>query len=358
MGNEPKTGIELRQNSNASYSLALLLAVGLLHGVAATSALAQSCAKTSTVRIQEWTGDIINMVPWVAEEKGMFRKQCLDVKFVPMVGGPLGIAAIVSNSIEFSNNPADNIIRPRSKGVDVRITSNMYAGAPMALVVRSGQSLPSLSQGYPAVMKDLAGKKIGVTALGGTMEALMRSAFEGAGMDPMSATYVAVGGVGTAVPALKAATVDGAMMFGTGPEIAEALGVGVIVLDLRKDGVGPKALKGLRGGMHGWNAHGPYIDKNPDVVAAFTKANNEAITWIQSAQNRDELYRIVGVRMPLDAVPNREATLKRIVDINSEMLGIGTSKESVAGWNNLLMHLRQIATPIPYEDLVWKTGRP
>lgn len=343
--------------SKARTTVAMAVVAALLQGVA-SSVSAQACPKVSTVRIQEWTGDIINIVPWVAEAKGLFKKECLDVKFVPMVGGPLGIQAIVAGSIDFSNNPADNIIRPRSKGVDVRITSNMYTGAPMALVLRSGVEIPSMSRGYPAIMKDLAGKKIGVTALGGTMEALVRTAFEGAGMDPMSATFVAVGGVGTAVPALKAATVDAVMMFGTGPEIAEALGVGKIILDLRTEGVGPKALQGLRGGMHGWNAAGTYVDKNPEVIAAFTKANNAAIAWIQSRSNRDELYKIVSARMPLQGVPDRDVTLKRIVDINAEMLSIGTTRESINGWNNLLMHLRQIPKAIPYEEVVWGTGRP
>ena len=102
--------------------------------------------------------------------------------------------------------------------------------------------MPNLKDGYPAMMKDLVGKKIGVTALAATTEAYMKSAFEGAGLSADSATYIAVGGVTTAVPALKGGVVDAAMMFGTGPELAEALGVGKIVLDYRK-GVGPARLR-------------------------------------------------------------------------------------------------------------------
>jgi NitT/TauT family transport system substrate-binding protein len=318
-----------------------------------------SCEALSTVRIQEWTGDIINIVPWVADAKGMFRKHCLDVKFVPLVTGPGAIVALVNNTIDFANVAPDIIHRSRAKGVDVRIAANMYAGHWNALVGRKGLSLPHAWEGYPAMMKNLVGKKIGVTVLGGSTEAFIRSAFEGAGMDSFSATYVAVGGVGTAVPALMNNQVDAAMMFGTGPELAEALGAGKVLLDYRKKGVGPPAVKAMWGATLSWNAYGPYIDKNPEVVAAFTKANNETIAWIQDPRNRDELYKLITERMPLkENVPNREETIRAIVDINASVLGVGIPMSAIEGWNNYLMHLNQIESPIPYEEIVWKTGRP
>ena len=352
--------VERRKGLPAGTGFALALAVAMLNGATPGSAWAADlCAKPPTVRIQEWTGDIINLVPWVADAQGMFRNNCLDVKFVPLVAGPGAIVALVNNSIEFANQAADNIIRPRSKGVDVRMTSNMYAGHWSALLAGNQLSLPHLKEGYPAIMKDLAGKKIGVTTLGGSTEAYTRSAFEGAGMDPGSATYVAVGGVATAVPALKGGVVDAAMMFGTGPELAEALGAGKIVLDFRQKGVGPSSVQAMWGSTLGWNAYGPYIDRNPEVIAAFTKANDEAIAWIQNPKNRNELYRLIGQRMPIpDSVPNREGTLKRIVDINAGLLGVGIPRQSIAGWNQYIISIKQITSPVPYEELVWKSGRP
>jgi NitT/TauT family transport system substrate-binding protein len=318
-----------------------------------------TCAKPTTVRIQEWTGDIINIVPWLADSKDIFRKHCLEVKFVPLVAGPGAIVALVNNTIDFANQGPDNIIRSRSKGVEVRITSNMYAGHWSAFVGGNGLALPHLNEGYPAIMHDLAGKKIGVTSLGGTTEAFMRSAFEAAGMDASSATFIAVGGVTTAVPALKGRVVDGAMMFGTGPELAEAMGAGKIVLDYRTRGTGPKSVQALWGSTLSWTAYGSYIEKNPDTVAAFSAANNEAIAWIQNPMNRDEIYRLIEQRMPLpDAVPTRSDTLKRIIDLNSALLGAGVAREPIDGWNSYLMSLNQIPSAVGYDDMVWKTARP
>lgn len=357
---EPGTSVRKRRQLTTRTRLALGLVFAILPGMTANWAYAQApCTSMPVVRIQEWPGDIINIVPWVADAKGLFKKHCLDVKLVPLVGGPPSVTALVSGSLEFNNGAVDGIMRVRAQGVDIRTTANMYAGHWNALLARNGLALPHLKEGYPAIMKDLVGKKIGVTVLGGTTEAFVKSSFADAGMSPDSAIYIAVGGVNTAVPALKGGIVDAAMMFGTGPELAEALGAGKILLDYRVKGVGPASVQALWDATLSWSAYGPYIDKNPDTVAAFTRANNEAIAWIQSPQNRNELYRIVGARMPLpDTVPNREETLKRIIDVNAGLLGPNVPEDCIEGWNKYLLSLKQIRAPIPYNELIWKTAKP
>src|SRR6185369_17538591 len=61
--------------SGGAAAIALALAIG-----AAPVAAQPQCAKLATVRVQEWSGDIINIVPWVADARGIFRAHCLDVK--------------------------------------------------------------------------------------------------------------------------------------------------------------------------------------------------------------------------------------------------------------------------------------
>jgi NitT/TauT family transport system substrate-binding protein len=341
-----------------SRKMLLLILAATLSDLIPLQAHAQSCPKMMDVRIQEWTADIINIVPWVADAEGIFHKHCVDAKFVPLVSGPGSYAAMVSGTIDFANGAPDGIMRSRAKGVDLRLIGNMYAAQWSALVARNGLDLPHAGQGYPSIMQDLVGKKIGVTVLGGTTEAYVRSSFEGAGLSGSSATFVAVGGVATAVPALKNSVVDAAMMFGTGPDLAEVLGAGKIILDLRKRGVGPDAVQALWGATLSWAGYGPNIEGNPEVVAAFIAANNEAIAWIQDSKNSNDLYATIKKQMPLPSgTSDPDAALKRIVDVNAAGLGAGVPKQSIEGWNNYLTFLKQIEKPIPYDDLVWKTGR-
>lgn len=336
----------------------VILPTALLILTASVPSVARAdCTRTHEVRIQEWPGDIYNMVPWTAEDRGLFRAACLDVKFIPLVGGPPAISALVAGSLDFVNQAPDVNIRSRSKGVDIRMTSNMYAGHWSALIARKNLALPHLNQSYPAIMQDLVDKKIGVTVLGGSTEAYMRSAFAGAGLSGSSATYVSVGGFSTAVPALQHNVVDAEMLGGAGPELVEALGAGDIVLDYRIKGVGPRSVQALWGSTLGWHAYGPYIDKNPDVVTAFTAANNDAIVWIQDPQNREALYSLVGKHMKLpDDVAAPDKTLRRIVDVNAALLGVGIPEASIAAWNDYLVSLKQIPAPIPYDQVVWRAA--
>ena len=204
---EPATTANEYKRWTSGRRAALALGLAVLAGVAAMPAHAQApCTNMPVVRIQEWPGDIINLVPWVADAKGIFKKYCLDVKLVPLVGGPPSITALVNGTLEYANGAMDGVMRPRARGVDVRVTGNMYGENWSVLVAGPGLAMPNLKDGYPGMMKDLVGKKIGVTALAATTEAYMKSAFEGAGLSADSATYVAVGGVATAVPALKGAS--------------------------------------------------------------------------------------------------------------------------------------------------------
>jgi NitT/TauT family transport system substrate-binding protein len=339
--------------------LPLLALAGLLSGLTAMSAEAQSCPKMTEIRIQEWGGDIINLVPWVAEANGFFLKNCVEVKFVPIASGPAAVSAVISGAIDFHNGGPDTALRFRAKGADIRLVANMYAAQWSALVARNGLELPHLSQGYPAIMQDFVGEKIGVTALGGTTEAFVKSSFEGAGLSGDSATFVAVGGVTTAVPALRNNVVDAAMMFGTGPDLAEVLNAGKIVVDLRKRDVGPDPVKALWGATLSWAGYGPSIDKKADAVAAFVAANNEAIAWIQDPNNREATYAIVKTRMTLPSdTSDPDAALKRIVDVNANGVSVGVPRDAIDGWNKYLISLKQLDKPIPYDELVWKSGRP
>lgn len=340
--------------------------IGILIGAVSLSCMfvanidiahAAECIQTHEVKLQEWSGDVINIVPWVAEDQGFFRRNCIHATFVPLVSGPGSYAGMVSGAINFANGAPDGIMRSRAQGVDLKLIGNMYAAQWSSLVGRNGLSLPHGEEGYPAIMQDLAGKKIGVTVLGGTTEAYVRSCFEGAGLSGSSPTMVAVGGIATAIAALKNGVVDAAMTGGKLPELAEALGAGKIILDLRKRGVGPSSLRALYGATLSWAAYGPFIDKNQETVAAFIDANNEAIKWITDMKNRNSLYVIMTKHMQVNDVPDPDVTLRRIVDVNASGLGIGVPGSSIDGWNKYLISLQQIKQSIPYNELVWKTGR-
>lgn len=107
----------------------MLLAIAVITATTAPTLGCADCAKFIELEIQEWPSDIYNLVPWIADSDGLFRKHCLGVKFVPLVGGPPAISALVSGALGFVNQAPDVNVRSGSKGADVRMTSNMHVGA-------------------------------------------------------------------------------------------------------------------------------------------------------------------------------------------------------------------------------------
>ena len=161
----------------ATSGFMLAISASILNAAGTTTARADTCAKMMDVKIQEWTGDIINIVPWVADDQGMFRKHCLNVHVRAARERPrFAMRRWSSGTINFANGAPDGIMRSRARGVDLRLVGNMYAAQWSALVgQRTDWMLPHAKDGYPAIMHDLVGKKIGVTVLGGTTEAYVRS---------------------------------------------------------------------------------------------------------------------------------------------------------------------------------------
>src|SRR5271155_1886792 len=101
--NNSRSRSAIKPKGNLAGSCKILILGVMLGGIGALPANAQSCAKMMDVRIQEWTGDIINIVPWVADAEGLFSKHCVDVTLVPLVSGPGSYSAMVSGTIDFAS---------------------------------------------------------------------------------------------------------------------------------------------------------------------------------------------------------------------------------------------------------------
>lgn len=103
---------------------------------------------------------------YVAQDAGFYRKHCLDATLVSVNSGPAGLAQLQSGSLQFSGSSVDNTLVARNKGPAIKIVAGKSAGDVYSIVALKGLPLPDARAGYPAVMNDLVGKKIGVFGVG------------------------------------------------------------------------------------------------------------------------------------------------------------------------------------------------
>ena len=94
---------------------------------------------------------------------------------MPLGNGPQGLAALEGGSIQLAQNNTDFMLLANAKGLKLQMVVGEW-GQQFAFVARKGLTLPHLSEGYPAVMKDLVGDKVGVSARGAGTEYAMRAA--------------------------------------------------------------------------------------------------------------------------------------------------------------------------------------
>jgi len=143
---------------------------------------------------------------WVAQEKGFFAKNGLDVQIIFIPGSPTLIATLNSGDVQIGYTGGTATLGAAVGGLDVKIVASFGNLVQTDLVVR-----PEIKT--PAEMK---GKRIGVTSIGGTgwMSAML--GLEQIGLNPERdhISLAAFGDQRVITQALETGTIQGASVSG------------------------------------------------------------------------------------------------------------------------------------------------
>lgn len=339
---------------------ALVLAVGGVVGtLQGASAESQTCEKYVEVKLQEYAGLIQNIVAWAGIESGTFEKHCLKAVMVPIPSAPAAYAASVQGGVNFVSTAPETALVPYSQGMEIKIVAGMNNTIHYALVVRKDLELPHEADGYPAVMQDLVGKRIGVNALGSTTNALARANFTAAGLNPDDANWVAYGAPPAGIAALQNGTVDAIQLWSDGMDIAAALTGGKVIGDLRDPETKTlPVISTMRGASLEWAAQSSYIEENEDVVARFVAANSETINWIKDPANFDAVLEIVRERAPSpEGVADPAALLVQRVKRFIPQISADLSVSALQGWAQFAYENGRVPELIDAKSLIWEGSK-
>ena len=269
-------------------SLALLRnALGLL----ALSGCALVNAQTETLRIQDYPG-LGNVMVRVAAANGYCEKQSLKCELKTIPAAPLGIQTLLAGDIDVAFGPAEVVIQAANKGADLKIIGNAARDSIFFLMAGAHTETPNAAKGYPAVMMDLKGKKIGVTARGSGAEFQLIDMLKGAGMSGSDVTIVPVGAPNTALPAIANKQIDALMLFAPMDGFCVAMKVCRVIVDPRK-GEGPKEILQLNGATGPMTVRGEFAQKKGAVLDAFAKAMRESEAFIQNPANFNAVLKVI-----------------------------------------------------------------
>lgn len=265
--------------------------LGTALGAIALTWSANVMAQTETLRIQDYPG-LGNIMVRVAVANGYCDKNGLKCELKTIPAAPLGIQTLLAGDIDVAFGPAEVVIQAANKGADLKIIGNAARDNIFFLMAGAHIETPNAAKGYPAVMADLKGKKIGVTARGSGAEFQLLDLLKGAGLSGNDVTIVPVGAPNTALPAIANKQVDALMLFAPMDGFCVAMKVCRVIVDPRK-GEGPKELTQLNGASGPMTVRGDFAQKKGPTLDAFAKAMRESEAFIQNPANFSAVLKVI-----------------------------------------------------------------
>jgi NitT/TauT family transport system substrate-binding protein len=181
---------------------AVLIVVSILCG-ASTASFGQSRPK---IMIGYASMSSVVTTLWVAQERGFFAKNGIDVQTIFIPGSPTLVASLNTGDLQFGYTGGTATLGAAAGGLDIKILAAFSNHIQTDLVVRPEIKTPN----------DLKGKRIGVTSIGGTgwMSAML--ALEDIGLNPDrdKILFAAFGDQRVITQALETGTIQGASLAG------------------------------------------------------------------------------------------------------------------------------------------------
>ena len=216
----------------------------------------------------------------IAEQRGYFKAEGLDVNIVDFAGGARALQAVVGGSADVVSGAFEHTVNMQSKGQYLRAFV-LQGRAPQIVLGVNPKTMPN----YKTVA-DLKGKKIGVSAPGSSTNVMVNFILAKAGLKPSDVSIIGVGTAQGAVAAMRAGQIDALSNLDPVITLLTRSGDLKIVSDTR---IVAEADKVFGGPMPAACLYAPqaFIDKNPATVQALTNAIVRADKWIQGAGPKD-----------------------------------------------------------------------
>jgi NitT/TauT family transport system substrate-binding protein len=173
-----------------------------------TLGLTQTATAQSKVTIAIGGGACLCYLPTVlAKQLGEYEKAGLAVELVDLKGGSDALKAVLGGSADVVSGYFDHCVNLAAKKQELQsfVVYDRYPG--LVLVVSPKQT------GKINSIKDLAGKKVGVSAPGSSTDFFLKYQLKKNGLDPTGTAVIGIGLGATAVAAMQQGQIDAAVML-------------------------------------------------------------------------------------------------------------------------------------------------
>ncbi len=266
---------------NRRHHVAALFAISALAlWAGGRDAAAQSLEKPKVTIAVGGKASIYYLPLTIAEQKGYFKDEGLNVEIVDFAGGSQSLRAVVGGSADVVSGAFEHTINLQASKQYFR--AFVLQGRAPAIAV----GIATAKAGAYRSPADLKGMKIGVSAPGSSTNMVANYVLAKGGLKPSDVSFVGVGTASGALAALRSGQIDAISNVDPVMTMLEQKGDVKIIADTR-------TLKGTQqlfgGPMPAASLYAPeeFITKNPKTVQALTNAMVRALKWLQTAGPSD-----------------------------------------------------------------------
>jgi NitT/TauT family transport system substrate-binding protein len=281
---------------------------GVLLALVLTSGLAAAQTK---ITIAVGGGACLCYLPTVlAKQLGEYDRAGLAVELVDLKGGSDALKAVLGGSAEVVSGYFDHCVNLAAKKQELTsfVVYDRYPG--LVLVVSPSHNAEIKS------IKDLAGKKIGVSAPGSSTDFFLKYLLKKNGVDASGVAVIGVGLGATAVAAMQQGQIDAAVMLDPSVTVLQGSYPDLRILSdtrTQKDTLDVFGGEYPGGALYSTSA---WIASHEKETQALTNAIVNTLTWIHSHSAED-----IMAKMPPEIVgKNKElylAALKNTIPMYS-----------------------------------------
>jgi NitT/TauT family transport system substrate-binding protein len=282
---------------------------GTLLALLLTSGLA---AAQSKITIAVGGGSCLCYLPTVlAKQLGEFDKAGLSVELVDLKGGSDALKAVLGGSADVVSGYFDHCVNlaARKQELVAFVVYDRYPGLVLVVSPSHASEIKSI--------KDLAGKKVGVSAPGSSTDFFLKYLLKKNGLDPVGASVIGVGLGATSVAAMEQGQIDAAVMLDPSVTVLQGSHPDLRILSdtrTQKDTLAVFGGEYPGGALYSTAA---WVTSHEKEVQALTNAILNTLAWIHSHSPED-----IMAKMPAEIVGKDKAlylaALKNTIPMYSE----------------------------------------
>ncbi|MCP1850033.1 MULTISPECIES: ABC transporter substrate-binding protein [unclassified Bradyrhizobium] len=281
----------------------MLLALTLSTGLAAAQ---------SKITIAVGGGACLCYLPTVlAKQLGEYDKAGLAVELVDLKGGSDALKAVLGGSADVVSGYFDHCVNLAAKKQELQafVVYDRYPGLVLVVSPKHTGEINSI--------KDLAGKKVGVSAPGSSTDFFLKYLLKKNGLDPTGTAVIGVGLGATAVAAMEQGQIDAAVMLDPAVTVLQGSYKDLKILSDTRTQHDTLAVFGGEYPGGALYSTAAWVNGHEKEVQALTNAIMATLAWIHSHSAED-----IMAKMPNELVGKDKAqylaALKNTIPMYSE----------------------------------------